>query len=205
MKVKLAVFDYCETLVNAQTGNKFIEFYFEKNGGLLKKIAIFLISNLRIFKPRRKKMLLRLLSGQSLVDIQRVAELYVESCLVPAENTNVIASMRELWSKGYEVVILSAGYSVYISAHNKRLQADKIIANDFFYLDSIFTGRMVREDCYGKYKLDRLEECYSNQTIDYENSYFFSDCMSDLPLFNIFGNSFLVTKENIAPFKLKHV
>ena len=205
MKAKIAVFDYCETLVNMQTGNDFINFYIHRNAGIITRIAAYCISYFRIFKRRRKGLLLRLLSGESLDSIERTADLYASQRLEAQENKNVIAFMKRLEQEGYRVIILSAGYSVYITSHNKKFKADKVIANDFCYVNATFTGRLIQEDCYGSNKLKRLEVAFSDEKIDYEKSYFFSDCMSDLPLFKIFGNSFLVTRQNIVPFSENQV
>ena len=203
MKVKIAVFDYCETLVNIQTGNDFLNSYIHQNKGIIVKTIAYFISYLRIFKPRRKALLLRLLSGQSLESIEKFAKFYASERLESEENRNVLEFMKKLKQEGYKLIILSAGYSVYIKAHNNKLKADMVIANDFQYINSIFTGRLTQQDCFGDVKLKRLKEAFINQKIDYENSYFFSDCVSDLPLFKSFGNSFLVTQQNIVPFSKK--
>lgn len=205
MKTKVAVFDYCETLVNMQTGNDFINFYIHRNAGIIARLAAYCISSFRIFKRRRKGLLLSLLSGESLENIERTADLYATQRLEAQENKNVIAYMKRLAQEGYSVIILSAGYSVYIESHNKKFKADKVIANDFCYVDSTFTGRLMQDDCYGSNKLKRLEATFSDEKIDFEESYFFSDCMSDLPLFKSFGKSFLVTGQSIVPFSENQV
>lgn len=202
MKTKIAVFDYCETLVDMQTGNNFISYYFNFNSNIIKKLAAYIFCNFRIFKKKRKFLLLNLLSGEPQNNIEKAADKFLNQRLINAENTNVIKQMKDLGKKGFKIVIISAGYKVYIDKHSERFNVDLVIANEFKYKKKICTGKLVQKDCYGKNKVDRLNDAFASQVIDYENSYFYSDCISDLPLFKKIGNSFLVTKNNITKFNL---
>tara|TARA_Y100000385_G_C13097168_1_gene642078 strand:+ start:1189 stop:1794 length:606 start_codon:yes stop_codon:yes gene_type:complete len=200
MKTKIAVFDYCETLVDMQTGNNFISYYFLINSNIIKRLAAYFFCNLRIFKKKRKFLLLYLLSGESQSDIENAAHKFVDNRLINAENTKVIEQIKNLDHKGFKLVIISAGYKVYIDKHNERLNVDLVIANELSYVNKICTGKLTQKDCYGENKIERLKDAFPGEVIDYENSYFYSDCMSDLPLFKKIGNSFLVTKNNITKF-----
>ena len=50
------------------------------------------------------------------------------------------------------------------------------------------------ENCKGEEKVKRLIEVLKKENIevDFENSYMFSDSLSDLPLFNLVGHPYLI-------------
>ena len=95
-------------------------------------------------------------------------------------------------NKGYKIIIISAGFESYIRCHNRFIGADEIIANEFSYVDGLFSGLISGADCHGAEKVLRLDSFIGLEKIDLKNSYFYSDCLSDLPLFRIFGNAYFV-------------
>jgi len=202
MKGKYAVYDYCETLVSFQTANEFIFQYVKHNLNTLSRVKAYLLVNLEVFKRQRKCLLLQLLKGQRREDIELFSKYYTEQWLQKHLNEKVIADLVEKKKKGYTVVIISAGFSVYIESHNEFINADVIIANDFVYESGIFNGTITRKDCHGEEKLNRLDDIVGLENIDLENSYFFSDCLSDLPLFEVFGNRFIIKKGEIEELEL---
>ncbi len=201
MKDKYAVYDYCETLIDSQTANEFAFQYAVKRLDFVKKIQAILFLKLRIFKRNRKWLLLGLLKGQAKEDIESFSKYFAEGWLVDHHNKKLIDDLNEKKDKGYKIIIISAGFGSYIEAHNRFLGADKIIANEFSYVDGLFSGLICGDDCHGAEKVRRLDSSVGLGMIDLKNSYFYSDCLSDRPLFDIFGKSFLVVKSEIIAYR----
>ncbi len=192
MKDKFALYDYCETLIDSQTANEFAFQYTLERLGVVKKIQAVLFSKLRVFKKNRKWLLLGLLKGQTKEDIESFSTYFAEGWLLEHHNDKLMDDLNEKKSKGYKIIIISAGFGSYIEAHNRFVGADKIIANEFSYVDGLFSGLICGADCHGAEKVRRLESSVGLGKIDLKNSYFYSDCLSDLPLFEIFGNTYFV-------------
>ena len=58
----------------------------------------------------------------------------------------------------------------------------------------LYNRKIVGENCKGEEKVRRLKEYLKEESIDvdFKNSYMFSDSLSDLPLFNLVGNPYLI-------------
>lgn len=205
MNNKIAIFDFCSTLINFETGDRFIEFIIERinNPTLNKKLeklqllkTNFFLRVIRKFNRgffAYKKSLLKLIAGLTKEQISSFAEQYYHDEIKPnvvSVTTNLIKELKE---DDYHLVILSAGYSEYISLFAKDFGVDNVIANSFKYHDDIFTGKTMRKDCYGKEKKKRFLEQYK----DYKKLICVSDSLSDLPIFNIANTKILVLKSGI--------
>lgn len=198
--MKLALFDFCETLVNFQTADFFIEYCLKKFGrndfyeGMLqvKIINAFLNKHWRF----RKSIHLYLLKGIKEEDIKIAAmEYYIKYI-----KTNSFKSMAKLINgykrDDYKVYIVSGGYSPYIEYYANDHNIDGIISNDFKYKrrsgENIFTGKLCCKDCMGKEKVVRLNSIFKYNKI--EDSISYSDSLSDLPLFMWTKRAVLVSK-----------
>lgn len=197
---KIAAYDYCETLIDAQSGNEFLLQYAQKKLGLIKRLKAFFYGNLRFFKKNRKWLLLALLKGESQQSIDSFAREFSYNWLKLHENHSLISDLRDKNRNGFGTVIISAGYDVYINYHNLSIGSDVVIANRLEFIDGISTGKIIGKDCYGAEKVARLDAVFSLDKVDLINSYFYSDCMSDKPLFKLFGNSYFV-----SPNRLKKI
>ena len=65
---------------------------------------------------------------------------------------------------------------------------------------------MFGKNCKGEEKVNRLKEVLTKEKIevDFFKSYMFSDSLSDLPLLDLVGNSYLINykKKNKVKFKI---
>ena len=98
------------------------------------------------------------------------------------------------------IFIISAGYECYI----KEFYDEKVtvIANRFIFDEEYFTGEIEGNDCIGNEKIKRLSKEIDLNSIDQENSYAYSDSLSDLPLFQLVKNNYFIKGNNIEKFKL---
>lgn len=200
MKDKFAVYDYCETLISSQTANEFTYQYANQHLCLLSRIKANIFINFKIFKRRKKWLLLNLLKGEHRQEIEAFSRCFAEQWLQKHLNKKVFDDLKDKKKQGYKVIIISAGFSTYIDYHNEFINADKVIANDFVYENDVFNGVISTKDCHGKEKVIRLDAIVGLKNIDLENSCFYSDCLSDLPLFEIFGNRFFIKNGEIEKF-----
>ena len=71
---------------------------------------------------------------------------------------------------------------------------DKVIGTRFIKENGLHRNKISGENCKGEEKVKRLKEVLKTENIeiDFENSYMFSDSLSDLPLFNLVGHPYLI-------------
>ncbi len=200
--MKYAVFDFCETLISFQTGDRFIKFIIEESNDvnlinrynkLQRKTNTYLYKAKRkLFKLKYKYDLLKIIKGLTKSEIANYARLYFEKELNPNIIEVVLNTLHQYNEAGYKIVILSAGYEPYILqfANNRIRESAIVIANEFAYKNDKFIGKIIGKDCYGKEKINRIKNKIDLNEIEV----FVSDSLSDLPMFNISKEKIFVSK-----------
>lgn len=191
---RVAIFDFCETLVDLQTADEFV-IYIHKNNRLpllnqwlftswkwFKKLRFIAIYD-RIFRhnPIEKKWLLFSLMGLSESIIFREAEMYSD-WLKSRVNQNIWNEFEKSMMNSDLVIICSGGYDSYLNPFFKGFNV-QIIGTRLKYKQGKFSGTIEGLDCLGEEKVNRLEmnfgrELWSSFVID-----FYSDSIMDMPLF----------------------
>jgi HAD superfamily hydrolase (TIGR01490 family) len=120
--------------------------------------------------------------------VRAIAKDYVENELIAKENKKVVKQL--LWHKkqGHIVVIVSGGFNEYINYYAKKYDVDHVIATELEISNGKFTGKISGIDCMGINKIEKLKNSISLNEYDLENSYAYSDHISDIPLLSLVGN-----------------
>ncbi|MCD7956957.1 MAG: HAD-IB family hydrolase [Lachnospiraceae bacterium] len=210
--MKVAVFDFCETLVSFQTADAFVKFIIEKSENstyqekynrykFLKKIQFYRLINLP-YKMKggfpSKTNLLKIISGMNKEDINNYAYKYYQEMIKPAIICDTLEVMENFKRNGFTVVLISAGYAPYIKLFAEEYDI-LYLTNEFSYKGSIFSGRTVGNDCYGAEKVARLKTMLGKENIEYLVTV--SDSLSDKPLFDIAEEKIYVTKSKNIKMK----
>lgn len=193
-KKTVAIFDFCETLVDLQTADEFVIFI-HKNNLLpklnrwiynswiwLKKLRIIAVYD-RIFRksPIEKKWLLYSLNGLSESFINTQAELYA-AWLKSRINENIWNEFKQTKLNSDLVLVCSGGYDNYLYPFFKEYEVP-VIATQLKIVNGKFSGVIEGLDCLGSEKVKRIEKRFG---IDFWNDYtidFYSDSITDMPLF----------------------
>ncbi len=192
----LAIFDFCGTLINMQTADLFILGLVRQCPSLkrriLETIRISLLKTGKLRGKTHKKFLLRQASGIHCSAVTNYADRYLHETLLPNENISIVRRMKEHKELGHYVVIVSAGYENYISAYAKYHGIPSFAATKLEEKNSVLTGKILKNDCIGKEKLYRLSELLDLSSFNLQNSYAYSDHISDVPLLKLVGNRIVV-------------
>lgn len=210
---KVALFDFCKTLVSFDTHDPFIVFVLQKEKAYLKfifaSILMWRLTNvlqrLRIVHlPRKKEMLVSLLAGIPKSSIERSADLYAEKL----QKKTIDATNRDLsWlnEQDVKIYVISAGLSVYIQRymdiHHPVVQA-KVIANELDFQDGLCTGKYTSRDCIGSEKVAKykaIKDASESVIATY------SDSSSDQPIVDLAEYGYLVTRSGKIKFWNEHV
>jgi HAD superfamily hydrolase (TIGR01490 family) len=81
-----------------------------------------------------------------------------------------------------------------------ELGFDLLICTEFEVIDGRLTNRMIGTNCRGEEKVRRIEKWTAEQDIELRTVNAYSDHLSDIPLFELAENSFLINRGKIIPY-----
>ncbi|MEZ8616501.1 HAD family hydrolase [Vibrio splendidus] len=197
--MKIAIFDFCDTLVSFQTADEFIKYCAIRRN----KVKFYFFETLRYTLRRlrilrgsaNKKFLLRYIKGMKKEEIELLAEEYFENRIKCKLIDNTLESLRKLKSRGYKVIIISGGYECYIQKFSESFNCDEVIATEIEFVDGVATGKIEGLDCMGVNKIYKLNKVIDIQDIHYNESYTFSDHDSDIYIFCLVKNRFVIRRQ----------
>jgi HAD superfamily hydrolase (TIGR01490 family) len=198
---KLAIFDFCGTLISFQTADRYVQFCVERlqeNKAVQRRhCMIRIMDKLRIFKIYnhirsnnwRKRMILWQLKGVSYETCDQLAKKYFEEELLPNVVQPLIEKLKAHLANGDRVCILSGGYDVYIKYFAHYFGVEEIISSRIAFSDGMCMGRMEGKDCMRKNKLEYIRPLIQN-----EKTICYTDSKSDLPLLELVDKPIVVSK-----------
>lgn len=202
MQRKLVVFDYCDTLVDIQSADAFIDYIRGRNNKtfmnalevvrvLMVRIKLISLAN-RLFKGLNlnKRLKLFQLFGFRQEDIKKYAEEYHLDVL----SKKVIEPLHGIFKDHVlndRVVIISGGYSLYLHEYFSGFNVD-VLGTEIKFYRGICLGVIDGQDCLSEGKVTRLMNCgYFKEFIDIT----YSDSITDKPLFDISRKSVVVSNK----------
>ncbi len=184
---KIAFFDFDGTIttkdsfleiIKFQKGKSWFYFGFLLNSPFLVAYKLGLISN-----QSAKERILRFYFGKTAItqfqqDCDRFAAVELPK-LIRAKAQNEIDLLK---SKGFEVVIVSASVSNWLSAWGKQ-NSVAIIGTELEVSSQKVTGKIDGNNCYGAEKVRRIKELFDLS--EYNEIYAYGDTKGDLPMLEI--------------------
>ncbi len=202
---KRVYFDFCETLIQFQTADRFVDFCrkelqdrrmirLHEITSCATKIRLFSMLN-RVFRGNNlhKRLVLYQLKGINRSTLENLAEKYFENEIKPAVIQPVMAIMKRHIAQGDEVWIVSGGYDIYIKHFVQRYGLRGYVASTIaFDTKGFCLGRMT-EDCMGKQKLQFLRKTIGDDWNKCGSTVAYSDNRSDLPLLMAVSSGIVVS------------
>jgi HAD superfamily hydrolase (TIGR01490 family) len=210
--MNLVVFDFCETLVDFQTADRFIDFVIAKEKyrkyrsvdfvtRILSKIRVIAIFNK--FYPKlnlSKRLKLFQIRGVENATIEVLARDFYDQELM----TNLISPLYELLQHHIEqndyVMIISGGYAPYIRFFTEQHNLKKYFATEIGISDGKVTGFFLGKDCLFEQKVILLNDFLTNSSILFAKSIAYSDSSSDLPLLQWADEGVVVSRHKPQPW-----
>jgi phosphoserine phosphatase len=136
---KIAFFDFCDTLVNFQTADAFVDFVRKTEANFsmrflndllyfLRKVKITVIFH-KLFPDLaiEKRIKLLQLRGLTYAELNKLASLYYQELIRPNIIPPTVAEIQRLYQLGYEICLVSAGYSIiYSTLFQQKLHINKL-------------------------------------------------------------------------------
>ena len=202
---QIHIFDFCETLVNRQTADDFVNFVLaqkETPNLYLRRLYLFLID----FFDRLKFFIVlnkifgenSLEKGLRLFSLINLDEVYLNQLALKFSNSlknNLNNNVWKLFEKTDKnnKVICSGGYDLYLKYFFAEHDIKHLICTEFEFKNSRFTGFWVGKDCMRNEKVKRLERLGLRK--DQTEITVYTDSSSDLPLLNYADRGIVVGKK----------
>ncbi len=207
---KVALFDFCETLVKFQTADRYVQYVCDNsdNRAIRRKLKAYrwgynsqLIPVASMLFPHssiNKRLILNRLRGFDKETLESLAKDYYSSQIRPNLIGDTVSDLRRLQQDGFRIILLSGGYDIYLKYFAEEFGISDIISTSIGFKNNISTGTFCGIDCLFDNKIKMLEEyCRQNNIeIDRRNSFSYSDSKSDLPMLNYVGNRVVVHRKD---------
>jgi len=97
---------------------------------------------------------------------------------------------------GDDILIITATNDFITRPIADRLKVDTLIATQAEFINGRFTGKVAGTPCFQAGKIARLEEWLNINKKPFQNSYFYSDSINDLPLLEKVDTPIAVTPDD---------
>ena len=188
IKNKIALFDFCETLTNFQTGNAYVYYAIEHKDSWFLDIKYSIRKKLDKLHRKihraysNKRPLLRLLKGLTYAELDKLAFNYYVEQVRPNLMPQVLKEMQELKNKGYRIYLVSGGYGIYLKYFVEEFQLDGYLATELKFHKNRFTGEFDGLDCMHANKITLLKQYFKQEPLEDYDTIFYTDSETDLPL-----------------------
>jgi phosphatidylglycerophosphatase C len=195
-KPRLAIFDFCKTLVGLDTVVAFLR-YLEETGrssreGVSLERALNVIDTKEFFSSIKRLRLLAL-KGLGELEVQEIFGEFYRKAVAPAKIAKTGKELRRLHQDQHDIVLVSASFGPILSEYVRELGVPaRIVANRIEFNGGICTGRMIGPDCIGVQKLIQLKKVVDLSKYDLKGSSCYTDHISDFPLLALVGKRFAV-------------
>jgi len=196
--MKVAVFDFDGTIIKEQSHQLYLDRILLSQGpfmAVLFKIYykfFFPILNKHSTSKKSKELLLRHLKGKSVDYLEDFSFRFFEEEISPLILPKIENEIARLKKQGYYLVLVSGGFEIYLKYLRGHLGFDEILGTKLTFSKGRFIGRIDGEECLGTEKVVRFNQVLEKLGELNEHSCFFSDHKSDLPMFNLFANKYVV-------------
>ncbi|MFN8275506.1 MAG: HAD-IB family hydrolase [Flavobacteriaceae bacterium] len=214
--MKLVIFDFCETLVNFQTADVFVDYVLEQSGRGKSKITKILISvmyRLRLIALANKifpglnlskRIHLYQLRGIPTQQMQLWSQNYVSEKIRPNLIPELVQKLREHQQAGDFVLLISGGYEDYLLEFAQQENIPVVMGTRIERKNNRLTGFFDGPDCLQQEKVNRLKDWLSNQNQLFGSSVLYSDSMTDMPLFEWVNHPVVVSKNKSQAWAQQH-
>ena len=133
--------------------------------------------------------------GKTVVELDSLCDLATGTKLLPSVHPEAIAVINMHRNNGRPAVILSSALERICRTIASELGMDDCICSSLESADGLLTGKPSGRICFGREKLARLTGYCKDGNIDLSGSWYYSDAISDVPVFEVVGHPVCVNPD----------
>ncbi len=200
---KLAIFDFDGTLTTRDTTFRFIFFYAGKMKAITALVSI--IPQLVLAKfgylnmqAVKEKLFRNIFGGHAVAAVKLRGDEFGTNEIPLILHSIVYAEVKRLREDGFEILLLSASCRVWLNYWCRKESID-LLCSEMEEVDGFYTGNLLGRNCYGKAKVERLNEAYDLKKI--REIYAYGNHRSDLYYMKLADKAFLVKGKKVLPYE----
>lgn len=202
--MKIALFDFCETLVDFQTADAYVHFV-QTNSPITHRIikcSYEILNKSHLLGiPRRlfpmssidKRLIIRQMKGRAEGEMRILARQYYERMIKPALIKDVLTELLNKKNEGYKIYLISGGYGIYLQYFALEYDIEGIISTNIDFKNGICTGKFTGHDCMFEHKIDYIKQTISDD--HYDDWFAYTDSITDLPMLKMVGHPVVISRE----------
>lgn len=214
--MNFVVFDFCETLVNFQTADAFVDYIIEQKkhnrlaflnfiGRVFYRLRIIALANKLIPGLNLSKRLkLYQLKGLLQSDLDAYAISFYHQRIKGNLIDNVYKKLQAHQKNGDFICISSGGYLPYIKIFAQENNISLVFATQIEVKKGIVTGHFMGKDCLDIQKTFLLKEYYTAKEVNFDRTIAYSDSPTDLPLLKWAKQAYVVSSKKPQAWAANH-
>ena len=201
----IVIFDFCETLVNFQTADAYVDFVRRKLNSkkmnfleffltiLIKTRIIMIFYKLFPYQSIEKRIKLYQLKGLKKHRLIELAEQFYNENIRPNLILLILDKLKDCQEKSKQILIVSGGYSIYLDFFCREFNVPQLISTKIEFKNNICTGKILGLDCLYHNKINLLAD---NGIVDGQGIVCYTDSVTDLPLLDFCQRGIVVSKNH---------
>ncbi len=191
---EIVILDLDGVIIKKQSQQIFLDYLFKKKLiGLFfySKIYFwFILYKLGLVKNPKKIMnfAFSFLKGKKVEDVEKIVEMFFSEKLREFIFPEIIDIIEEHKAQGRELLIVSNAVDAIVNKVAKFLGIKNYICTQLEKTNGIFTGKILEDIVYGKNKVIFVKEFVKKNNLSLNNSYAYTDHISDLDLLIMVSN-----------------
>lgn len=197
MAKPIALFDFCDTLIEGQSVGLFLDYLYRREPRLWKKIRIRIN---RRFNPHPssaglayKNHLLGPFKGMARDRLEALAESFCHDVLLQRLRHPVVDRLKAHRDAGVACALVSGGLDIYLRPFARHFDMDYVVSTRLKFVADRFSGTIEGRECLGSWKVEVLGEVVPLEDFDLAESFAYGDHPGDIPLLLLVGNGFVVS------------
>ena len=110
-------------------------------------------------------------------------------------NESVVSEVKKVRSDGYHTILLSGSYFNLLNNIGQYLEFDTVIGTKMHFSNGLFDSNKPFEIISGALKLEKVRECFKDQSVDWEASMAYADSYSDIHILESVGQPIAVNPD----------
>lgn len=143
---------------------------------------------------RLRQYLSRMVAGWAVDEVSRIVEETLNEQIVPMIFDEAATLIEEHKAAGREVIIVSTSGADIVEPIARMLGADKALATRLAVSEGRYTGE-IWFYCHGENKATAIREYAEEHGYDLQESFAYSDSITDLPMLEVVGHPFVVNPD----------
>ncbi|ACZ01876.1 HAD family hydrolase [Streptobacillus moniliformis] len=187
----IIVYDFDKTIYGGETSTDFMRFFLKRNPKYIFKIykVIHSLMYYRSDLKKSKEIFFEILSNIEIEYLNKeIHAFWIENKykIFPW----IYEEIKKNKNQAEELILISATPKIFLEEISKELGFDKLIATNFIKQDKYFVSKIEGKNCKHVEKVHRLKEYLQ----DFNILIFYSDSMSDKPLFDLAQKKYYINK-----------